>query len=70
MTPVLRISRIAVIALLSFMATQAEAVWVRLMAIGPGRVELLINNSRTAVMHPGEVTPEGVRLKSMTVNDA
>jgi len=40
------------------------------MEIGPGRVELLINNSRTAIMRPGEVTPEGVRFKSMPANNA
>ena len=66
----LSIARTIVGVLLCVVSMNAQAVWVRLMAIGPGRAELLINNSRTAVMRPGETTPEGVRLKSLTANDA
>ncbi|MBI5109534.1 MAG: TIGR02281 family clan AA aspartic protease [Rhodocyclales bacterium] len=41
---------------------QAEAVWVRLMGLGPSRAELQINQTPVRVMYPGQTSPEGVRL--------
>lgn len=41
----------------------AGAVWVRLVAIGPSRAELQINET-TRTMRPGQESPEGVRLIS------
>jgi aspartyl protease family protein len=43
----------------------AGAVWVRLVAIGPGQAELQINDT-TRTMRPGQESPEGVRLISIS----
>jgi aspartyl protease family protein len=51
-------------------AAQAQAVWVRLVGLGPGRAELQINQAPVRVMRPGETSPEGVRLLSVTMDYA
>lgn len=43
----------------------ANAVWVRLVAIGPSHAELQINDA-TRTMRPGQDSPEGVRLLSVS----
>lgn len=44
------------------MPLTAEAVWVRLMGLGPNRAEVQINQTPVRVMYPGQTSPEGVRL--------
>ncbi len=60
--------RILAALLLFGFAMQAQAVWVRLMAIGPDRAEFQINKTKNVVMRPGEKIPEGVRMVSLSAN--
>jgi len=70
MIAVTRIARLLVAALLLACAAQAQAVWVRLVGLGPGRAELQINQGAVRVMRPGETSPEGVRLLAATMDYA
>lgn len=55
---------------LSSFAVHANAVWVRLMGLGPNRAEVQINQNPLRVMYPGESSPEGVRLLAVTRDHA
>ncbi len=46
--------RLAVALLLGGISLQANAVWVRLMGLGPNRAEVRINQNPLRVMYPGE----------------
>lgn len=59
-------SRLAVALFLGGFALHANAVWVRLMGLGPNRAELQINQTPLRVMYAGETSPEGVRLVAVT----
>lgn len=48
--------------LLLLVSLHAQAVWVRVMGLGPNRAELQINQTPVRVMYPGQTSPEGVRL--------
>lgn len=58
--------QLAVALFLSGLSFHASAVWVRLMALGPNRAELRINQTPLRVMYAGETSPEGVRLVAVT----
>ena len=64
------LARLIAAAWLIGIASQAQAVWVRLIGLGPDRAELQINRTTVRVMRPGDSTPEGVRLISLTANSA
>lgn len=51
-------------------AAPAAAVWVRVVAIGPNYAQLEINQSQVRTLRPGDDTPEGVRLLSLTATHA
>lgn len=59
------VARIFLSLLLLCHSAVAGAVWVRLVAVGPGRAELQINET-TRSMRPGQDSPEGVRLISIS----
>lgn len=59
------IARMLLLTLLLGYSAGAAAVWVRLIAIGPSHAELQINDS-TRVMRPGQESPEGVSLLSVS----
>ena len=56
--------------LLALAATPALAVWVRVVAIGPNYVQLEINQGTVRTLRPGDDSPEGVRLLSLTATHA
>ncbi len=56
--------------LLALAATPAQAVWVRVVAIGPNYVQLEINQGTVRTLRPGDDSPEGVRLLSLTATHA
>jgi len=56
--------------LLALVATPALAVWVRVVAIGPNYVQLEINQGTVRTLRPGDDSPEGVRLLSLTATHA
>lgn len=58
--------KLAVALFLGGFALHANAVWVRLMGLGPNRVEVQINQTPLRVMYAGETSPEGVRLVAVT----
>lgn len=58
--------RLAIALCLGGFALHANAVWVRLMGLGPNRAELQINQTPLRVMYAGETSPEGVRLVAVT----
>ncbi len=56
--------------LLALAATPAQAVWVRVVAIGPNYAQLEINQGTVRTLRPGDDSPEGVRLLSLTATHA
>ena len=44
------------------LTTNSHAVLVRVTGLGPNNAELQINNAPARVMHPGELSPEGVKV--------
>lgn len=48
----------------------AFAVWVRVVAIGPGYAQLEINQTTVHTLRPGQQSPEGVKLLSLTATHA
>ena len=56
--------------LLALAATPALAVWVRVVAIGPNYAQLEINQGTVRTLRPGDDSPEGVRLLSLTATHA
>lgn len=64
------IARFLFAALLLASVGQAQAVWVRLMGLGPNQAEFQVNRSVVRVMRPGSKSPEGLRLVSITANAA
>lgn len=58
--------RLAAALFLGGFTLHANAVWVRLMGLGPNRAELQINQAPLRAMYPGESSPEGVRLVAVT----
>lgn len=56
--------------LLALATTPALAVWVRVVAIGPNYAQLEINQGTVRTLRPGDDTPEGVRLLSLTATHA
>lgn len=63
------IARMILPLLLLAYSAVAGAVWVRLVALGPGYAELQINETRLT-MRPGQESPEGVRLVSLSAGYA
>jgi aspartyl protease family protein len=59
------IARTVLLLILLGYSVVAGAVWVRVVAIGPTSAELQINDA-TRAMRPGQVSPEGVRLISIS----
>lgn len=59
------IARMLLLSLLLAYSAAAGAVWVRLIALGPTSAELQINDTPRA-MRPGQESPEGVRLVSVS----
>lgn len=51
-------------------STAAQAVWVRVVAIGPGYAQIEVNQATVRTLRPGEQTPEGVRLHSLSATHA
>ncbi len=56
--------------LLALAATPVLAVWVRVVAIGPNYAQLEINQGTVRTLRPGDDSPEGVRLLSLTATHA
>ena len=64
------ISALLGILLMFGFTAQAQAVWVQLVGLGPNRAELQINQRTIRIMRPGNSSPEGVKLLSVTTNYA
>lgn len=47
---------------LGVMATSAEAVTIRLIGLGPGRAEIVVDGLAVRSLRPGQKSPEGVEL--------
>lgn len=61
-----RVFKIALALFLTGFTVHANAVWVRLMGLGPNRAEVQINQTPLRVMYPGQTSPEGVRVLAVT----
>ena len=57
-------------ALALVVSAPASAVWVRVIALGPNYAQLEINQGKVHTLRPGDDTPEGVRLVSLSPTHA
>jgi aspartyl protease family protein len=57
-------------ALMLLAASSAWAATIYVMSVRPGEVQVIIDNRTVRVLRPGEVTPEGVKLREISGSSA